>query len=142
MLGRSTRTFLAAVGAASPPPGRHDHTAVVAGGALLVFGGRGAGGAPLNDLWKFTVATQEWVQLPSPPAAEPRFGHSAAVVGHAMLVYGGYLEATADFTTQLWSYDLAAGPAGYHPPRRRHDFRTLILARHVIGCHLIPSVLR
>ena len=30
------------------------------------------------------------------------------VVGHAMLVYGGYLEATADFTTQLWSYDLAA----------------------------------
>ena len=38
------------------PPGRHDHTAVVdADGALLVFGGRGAGGAPLNDLWKFTV---------------------------------------------------------------------------------------
>jgi hypothetical protein len=33
------------------------------------------------NLRRYTVATQEWVQLPSPPAMEPRFGHSAAVVG-------------------------------------------------------------
>jgi len=104
-----TWTFLPAVGAGSPPPGRHDHAAVVRSGALYVFGGRGGGGAALDDFWKFTVATQEWVQLPTPPGAAARFGHTASVVGDAMLVYGGYLEASGEFTTELWSFDLASG---------------------------------
>ena len=62
-----TWTFLPAVGAGSPPSGRHDHTAVVHGGSLYVYGGRGAGGDALADFLKFNLNTQEWTKLPVAP---------------------------------------------------------------------------
>jgi hypothetical protein len=106
-------TFVAASGDGPPPPGRHDHSAVVYGGELYVYGGRGAGGEALEDFWRFSLATQQWTQLPTPPGAGARFGHTAAVTGGDMLVYGGYLEGAGDavgeFTTELWSFDLSAG---------------------------------
>jgi hypothetical protein len=89
--------------------GRHDHSAVVHGGALYVYGGRGAGGDALGDFWKFTLATQEWTKLPTPAGAGARFGHTAAIAGTDMLVYGGYLEGAGEFTTELWSFNLTAG---------------------------------
>ena len=112
--GTSTWTFAPAVGAGSPPPGRHDHSAVSHGGALYVYGGRTTGGAALGDFWKFELASQEWTQLPSPPGGGARFGHTAAVAGDAMLVYGGYVDAgEGEFTTEMWSYDLGVGKKGW-----------------------------
>jgi N-acetylneuraminic acid mutarotase len=81
--------------------GRHDHTAVVYGDSMFVYGGRSP--EPLADFWEYSFATKSWMLLPSSAGMAARFGHTAAVVGDMMFVYGGYTEG--ELTDEIWAYD-------------------------------------
>lgn len=87
------------------PPAREDHTWTVTpdGATAYLFGGRGADGAALADLWAYDLATDAWSRLDAsgPPA---RFGHNAAWVnGIGLVVFAG--QAGATFYDDLWAFD-------------------------------------
>lgn len=83
--------------------GRYDHTAVVYGDCLYVYGGRSPN--PLGDFWKYDFNLQTWSEMPTSAGMAARFGHTATVVAHKMYVHGGYLPDEDVLTDQLWSFD-------------------------------------
>jgi len=84
--------------------GRHDHSAVVYGDAMYVYGGRSP--MPLNDLWMYSFTSGTWTELPNSPGMAPRFGHTAAVSGGKMYVYGGYVHSgEGALTDEIWSWE-------------------------------------
>eukprot|EP00854_Cymbomonas_tetramitiformis_P001562 gene1562-2195_t len=86
--------------------GRHDHTAVVYGDSMYVYGGRAP--MPKADMWAYSFSNKTWSEQPHSPGMEARFGHSAAVSGGVMYVYGGYTvggeDHEAGLTDEIWSY--------------------------------------
>merc|ERR1712178_246551 len=56
--------------------GRHDHSAVVYGDAMYVYGGRSP--APLGDFWVYSSSAKTWTEMPTSMGMAPRFGHTAA----------------------------------------------------------------
>ena len=91
---------------ASASLGRYDHSAVVYGDAMYVYGRRSDG--PLGDFWKYDFNLQTWNQMPTSDGMAPRFGHVAVVTGDRMYVYGGYVREYGQLTTELWFFDLTA----------------------------------
>lgn len=92
--------------ARSPEP-RSNHSTVVYGNKIILFGGFRNSTIRYNDVWILDTSTDEWSQphvgitetksdgdvvfkrhWPDVPA--PRGGHSATVVGTQMYVFGGY----------------------------------------------------
>jgi len=100
-----TWTFITARGAAAVLP-RADHSAIMHGATLVVFGGRGP--QPCGDLWTFNTATASWLERETPPGLQPRFGHTAVSHNGKMYVLGGYVgEAlTGKLALELWALDL------------------------------------
>jgi hypothetical protein len=108
------------------PAAREDHTWTVddAGRFAYLFGGRD-GGQVFDDLWRFDLASDTWVQL-SPRGRGPaaRFGHSAVWTGgHGLVVFAG--QRGADFFGDLWVYDPGEDgwtelPARGDAPRARY----------------------
>ncbi|MBM3267185.1 MAG: hypothetical protein FJZ01_05990 [Candidatus Sericytochromatia bacterium] len=86
---------------------------------LIVFGGKGAGGA-LGDTWLFDLVTRTWRRGADGP---PRWGHGAVYDGFkkVMWVFGGQ---QPKFLSDTWQYDPAADkwtevkPSGAIPPAR------------------------
>jgi len=115
-----------------PPPARTGCTAVwdTSAGILLVFGGakQTSGEELLDDLWRYSPATNSWTQL-SPSGGPPpsRYSHGAIwdALNSQMLVFGGY---GAGVRNDLWSYRPGANtwsevsPAGSTPPPARTTF--------------------
>ena len=91
--------------AAAGPAAREDHTWTVVDDVVYLFGGRTADG-PANDLWAFSLTTNEWRELhPDGQAPEPRFGHTGtAVPGVGLVVWSGQ---GSDFFDDIWAYDPA-----------------------------------
>lgn len=114
------------------PPARADHTAVVAGGRMYVFGGRNETGV-LGDLWAYSFAERTWAVVDAGGAAPlPRYAHAAAVCAAAapdmsdvVVVYGGS-SGLALLGTDVHAYSvgqrtwLALAPNGDAPSRRAH----------------------
>ena len=76
---------------ASAPVGRYSHASCTIGDKLFVYGGRGAGGKVLADLWELDVTHWSWravISSTAPPP--PRFAHSLTAVGGQLLVFGGW----------------------------------------------------
>jgi hypothetical protein len=87
-----------------------------------LFGGRISGAEVLNDLWKYSVATNEWTPLVQsdrpnivgdyPNAPGSRYDPSLAVdsAGRALYIYGGHGYGNDDtrdsYLNDLWLYDL------------------------------------
>ena len=94
--------------AGAPPAPRYGHGCCVLGGnRMYIFGGKGAGGALLNDLWELDVEAWAWKQCISTTAPpSPRLGHSQVAVGGRIVVFGGWDGAVAN--NELWAYDRAA----------------------------------
>lgn len=90
----------------SGPSPRRGHSAILVNDAMYVFGGCGANSEPLNDLWKYTFASDlssrsggSWSRIaticapqvdPAHPAMpSPRFFHACEVIDNVMYVFGG-----------------------------------------------------
>ncbi len=94
------------------PAPRSGHTAVYdpTGDRMIVFGGRGADGTLLNDVWALELRPQlQWVQLsPTGPPPPEREGHTSIVDDsrQRMVVFGGTGSAA-----DVWSLSLNGPPA-------------------------------
>merc|ERR1712070_491287 len=67
---------------------RHDHSAVVYGEWMYIYGGRNP--EPLADMWVYSFLNATWGEASVPKDMPPRFGHSAAANNDIMYIYGGY----------------------------------------------------
>ena len=88
------------------PAPREDHTWTVTpdGASAYLFGGRD-GATVYDDLWAYTLATDEW-QAVTPTGETPpaRFGHNAAwAPGIGLLIFAG--QGASAFFGDLWAYD-------------------------------------
>ena len=97
--------------AAGGPPARSNHTAVVAGDRMIVFGGNtstnGLQFSPLDDLWALDLNRGTWTELQTVDGPSARLFHAAVVSadGTTMFVYGGGDESafTGPFFADLWA---------------------------------------
>lgn len=107
----------------SPAPrSRHQAVYSAADSTMIVVGGRGAGGAPLGDVWALHLPGTNptglhWEKL-NPTGAAPelaRFGHSVVLdaTGHAaprrLLLFGG--QNASGYFNDLWALNLVGTPA-------------------------------
>ena len=96
--------------------GRYDHSAVVYGDAMYIYGGRSP--SPLGDFWKYDFKLQTWNAMPTSSGMAPRFGHVAVVEGDEMFVHGGYVHDQSQLTTELWSFDFKSSTWTLVGPRK------------------------
>lgn len=77
-----------------------------AGKSLLLFGG--SDGRPRNDLWRYSIDEQRWLELqPQDGAAPPpRFGHTTIYdpIRRRLILFGGQ---AGGFFSDVWAYDIA-----------------------------------
>jgi len=75
------------------PGARFDHSAAIAGGKMVIYGGRNAN-TLLADMWAFDFATSTWTMISEEVEAGMRFGHAATIPTGStdMYVFGGYAE--------------------------------------------------
>jgi N-acetylneuraminic acid mutarotase len=89
------------------PFARWDHTIAADDEAkqLIVFGGRDANYAALNDTWIFDLDARTWTQIDS-DAPAPRFGHAVAVdqATRRLYLFGGQNQDA--FFNDTWQFDL------------------------------------
>jgi hypothetical protein len=119
--GRSWKLVESGPGA---PPGRTCATLSwdEARDSLVLFGGTGASGEPLDEVWEFRDG--EWEKVsPAGPVPTPRFLHGAAYdpVQQAVLVFGGLtqeegkprmLADTWEWDGEGWRQAMVVGPRG------------------------------
>ncbi len=73
--------------------------------SLFLFGGSGSGA--LNDLWRFSLATERWEQLsPTGPLPPARFGHTLVTDTrrNRIILFGGQARG---FFSDVWAFDPA-----------------------------------
>ncbi|HEU5182500.1 MAG TPA: hypothetical protein VFW45_17065, partial [Candidatus Polarisedimenticolia bacterium] len=104
------------------PVGRSDHTAVVAGGWMVVWGGRVPGSSNLNSGGRYHLASDTWLSTSLTGAPSPRNSHCSVSTGSQMLIWGGlggglgYLNdgGRYDPDADLWT---SMSPVGFLSPR-------------------------
>ena len=120
----------------TPPQERYGHTAIVAGGRMVVFGGRGEKGVHFRDLHALDPNTMTWYQGPEGGnAPSGRLNHTANLVGSRMFVFGGWNGTdffndvgVLDLVGMAWSSPETSGPSP--TPRMGH-------VSEVVGTNLI-----
>ncbi len=73
---------------------------------IYLFGGEDT--VARNDLWSFSVESNQWRQLsPSGPKPDPRFGHTLNFdpLRRRLIVFGGQ---ASGFFSDVWAYDIAS----------------------------------
>ena len=98
------------------PVQRRQHSSVVIGGLVVVFGGADHVGSLhvlLNDVWSLDFAQKQWTRLHAYDDAcdgttcpRTRRGHAAAAIGGKMVVFGGYQDGGAGYLDDTWSFDV------------------------------------
>lgn len=78
------------------PQERSGHSAIFYQNCMYIFGGLGADFEVRNDLWKYDIAKEEWLEIIPSQGNEseiprPRSGHSAIIFESAMYIFGGNL---------------------------------------------------
>jgi N-acetylneuraminic acid mutarotase len=104
----TTNTWVELTPVGTPPAGRYRHAAVwdAVSSHLYVFGGWDGSGRR-NDLWRYQVGTNSWVELtPAAPLPAGREGHTSAwdAATGRLLVFGGY---DGSYRNDLWAYQAA-----------------------------------
>merc|ERR1712070_246536 len=86
---------------------RHDHSSVVFGDHMFVYGGRNP--IPLGDMWVYSFLNATWSPAHVAEGLGPRFAHSAAVSDGVMYIYGGYVvhSGQGHLTSDIWSYEFS-----------------------------------
>lgn len=108
------------------PDPRTDHSIIIHGEHLYVFGGYD-GQRRFNDVYSFEIANSTWkkVEVDYEQAPEGRFGHSAAENKDRMIVFGGW--NGHETLNEVWSYSIYLArwslivTSGYISPRYRHS---------------------
>jgi N-acetylneuraminic acid mutarotase len=89
------------------PVGRAFHSAAwdPRGRQLWIYGGLGANGSAVEDLWSFRPATGAWQRFAGGPGPRARARHTAVwdPVAGEMLVYGGYRDQEG-YTSEVWAF--------------------------------------
>eukprot|EP01065_Artemidia_motanka_P027407 TRINITY_DN32608_c0_g1_i1.p1 TRINITY_DN32608_c0_g1~~TRINITY_DN32608_c0_g1_i1.p1 ORF type:complete len:529 (+),score=119.92 TRINITY_DN32608_c0_g1_i1:57-1589(+) len=88
------------------PAGRSFHTLTAVGSRLVLFGGRGADGRCLNDLWIWEEEQESaWrrVSYFTGCAPCPRMGHAACAFDDVLYVFGG---VDFGYCGDLWEIDI------------------------------------
>ncbi len=74
---------------ASGPLGRSNHSSVVTGNSIVIFGGGGSSTPYFSDFWQYDLTTNTWTQLLINNGPAARAGQVAAAIGANMLIFGG-----------------------------------------------------
>src|SRR5262249_59640402 len=72
------------------PLARWDHTAVWAGGEMIVWGGYQGYGNALNSGGRYNPANDSWTATSTTGAPDGRGDHTAVWTGGKMVVWGGF----------------------------------------------------
>jgi len=80
--------LIAARGISATLP-RTEHSAIMHGNMMFVFGGRSTSGSH-GDLWSFDRDALSWTRHAAPKDLKPRFGHAVAAHNGHMYVLGGH----------------------------------------------------
>jgi len=88
------------------PEKRFGHSAVVYEDSMYIFGGQTKSGVYLNELWEYSLATNQWsininIAPNSPPPA--RYTHATTMMDKCMYVYGG--TANNPFLNDLYCFN-------------------------------------
>eukprot|EP01090_Pellita_catalonica_P022411 TRINITY_DN8700_c0_g1_i2.p1 TRINITY_DN8700_c0_g1~~TRINITY_DN8700_c0_g1_i2.p1 ORF type:complete len:511 (+),score=55.63 TRINITY_DN8700_c0_g1_i2:881-2413(+) len=128
------------------PSKRFDHSAVVYGKFMVVFGGSSDpnGRDFLNDLWKFDFEREEWedVKLDYSLAPSARQAHTAVVLGSQMYIFGGLQTWTDNHHANLndvWVQDLAQCQDESY--RAKYSFIEAILAISSVTLVLLVTLM-
>jgi N-acetylneuraminic acid mutarotase len=79
-----------------PPSPRGGHTAVWTGSKLIVWGGTGGSGIPLNTGGNYDSSLSRWTPVTTNNAPGRRDAHTAIWTGHEMVVWGGFDDRLCD----------------------------------------------
>lgn len=89
------------------PPARKDHRAWVYGQVMYIYGGVGASGEALYDIWLYDPAPNQWDEVTPTTGPAARSGMSAVrISNNQVLVYGGWAE-DGSILSDLWEYDVS-----------------------------------
>ncbi|KAK2961473.1 hypothetical protein BLNAU_3595 [Blattamonas nauphoetae] len=96
------------------PPARELFSMVEHSGRLFIFGGKGSNTVSgeetiENDIWQFTISTQEWSKMEPMSDAVPSSRYSAGIliVKQQIWIYGGRGVGQA-VNNELWRFELAS----------------------------------
>jgi len=78
------------------PAARYLHTAVWAGGEMIVWGGIDAASAPTATGGRYSPATDSWAPVSAVGAPSARYGHTSVWTGNELVVWGG---RTGDYSS-------------------------------------------
>jgi N-acetylneuraminic acid mutarotase len=112
------------------PKWRHSASMVSAGDdRIILFGGSGEGAVYHNDVWEYTISTNEWDMLMAQddPGAtsqpDGRFAQGMVYIGNdKIIMFGGSI--SLDEQNDTWEYDIASNewtnlnPASHPDPRK------------------------
>ena len=92
---------------ASIPVPRASAVCFVVGNYAYVFGGRDVKGYYLNDLWRYDIANDNWIQMKTPPL-QSRVNATACVydgVVYLGLGFNGQYTNSTGYLSDWWSYN-------------------------------------
>lgn len=74
----------------SLPLPRYQHSAVISGKNMIIFGGKYKH-QKLNDVWCLDTESYKWTKVETiGTTPSPRYGHVACCVGKYMIIWGGF----------------------------------------------------
>ena len=132
---------------ANAPARRDEHSVVLEGLRMWIFGGRDVNWARLNDLHVFDLDTKLWQRISSNSTIPQRSEHTAVLDGHRMWVFAGHYYQGQDCIrlNDLYYFDIEARQwqevsAGDAPGAR--DGHSAVMHAHRMwvfgGCHSSP----
>ena len=87
------------------PMPRDEHSTLIYNDYLYVFGGSLIKGAFSNDLWSYSISTEEWKKIETANKPCPRSGHAACILGHSIYIFGGLADDNIRLN-DLWECNL------------------------------------